>query len=269
MTDEAQPGVSAPAAGGQVDGQPADAGGQPSGTPEQPTEVQVPLTALNAVRDELKTSKATIADLNQKFQQLQFQQQFQVHQPPHPSQVEKPPEGFKNLFPDHDEEELVSVADLNKLAQHIAQQRQDPQSQQAIDQLNFTIGKMQAQIQDPNYEQTIRTYLPEAINNNPFLANVIQSAPKANQIQMALAAAKMTSGYQAAQQQQHPNNGQPTQPQMDALAQLQQVIENASKPGNPGQMGGSGAMQGRDRWKSMSDADFNAEVEKVLGQSIA
>jgi hypothetical protein len=257
MTDQIEAGVQAPAAVVQgSDGQAtATTETQVATTETQAEETRtIPLTVLTKVRGELSSEKQARAELQQKVEQLtaaqRMMQQGQQPAQQQPAQAVDPLDGLAD-------DEIVSVKDLRKLVQNF---NPNKAVQGAITPLTQTIAKLQAQVQDPNYETTIRTYLPEMLNTNPGLQDMIKSAP--NQIAAMLSIAKMSPRYLQAQQQA----AQPATEQAapDALSELQKIIENATKPGSPGSQGGGGAISGTDRFRKMSDADFDQEVARVL-----
>lgn len=265
---EMTPGVIAPAAGGQV-GSTAQPSGQPAGTqPAQPAaaqpgtggqpapgqQVQVPLSVVEAVRKELSEAKASKAEIEAKLNQIQAMQ----HIASPPAQPAQPaPVQSKDPFEGMEDEELINVKDLRKMVQTL----QGTESiNKVVEPLRADLAKIQLQTMDPNYEQTIRTYLPDMITVNPMLREMIIRAP--NPLVAALGVARMSPKF--IQSQESARGGQPPAPPPDILSDLQKIIENATRPAAPGSMGGGGAISGNDRYRSMSDADFDAEVNRVL-----
>lgn len=236
---------------------------QQAAQPDQSKEITVPLHVVEAVRNELKDTKTQAQTLREQMQQIQALQQFgggmpqqqQAQSPTQSQTVEDPLSGMED-------DDLLSVNDMRKIITQIkTTSTPDPN-------LTNTIAKMQVQMQDPNYETTIRTYLPEMVASQPILREMITRAP--NPLAAALSVAKMSPRYiQGNQQQQlqqqggQQQQGQNTGPR-DVLSDLQRIIENATKPGNPGAVGGGGAVSGFDRFRNMPDADFDAEVNRVL-----
>lgn len=278
MTDPATGAAPAPAAGGQQPGQgaapvqPAPAAAapttpsQPAGQPAQqtpPKEVNVPLHVVEAVRSELSQSKTTVGELRQRLQQLEAMQQFAGQPQPAqaPAQPTQPAQAATDPFEGLADDEIVSVKDVRKLAQAL---RSTPAAGPELSGITQTLGRLQLQIEDPQYETTIRTYLPEMITVNPSLRDLIQRAP--NPLMAALTLSKMSPRYQAAKQAPA-QPAQPAAPPADVLSDLQKIIENATRPASPGSVGGSTGLQGHDRFKSMSDQEFDQEVARVLGQA--
>jgi len=222
-------GVTAPAAGGQSEA--------PSEAPA--TNVTVPLHVVQTVRQELASEKAARADVEQRLQLFMMQGQQQP-----PQQQAPPPE---DPLAGMQDDELINVKDLRKLVSNMRPG--------ITPEIQTTIAKLEAKVQDPNYEATIRTYLPDMITAQPTLRDMIARAP--NPLHAALTVAKMSPKYQEAQKQ-------PNAPRADILNDLQRIIENATKPMSPGSMGGGGAVAGHDRFRTMSDQDFEAEVQRVL-----
>ena len=269
MTEPAT-GVTAPAAGGQ-DGSGQPAGGQPAQTvvqpggvqapqPAQPAEqkqVTVPLSVVEAVRRELSDAKASKAEIEAKLTQIQAMQQvggFQPAQQAQPSQPAQPEDPLGGM----EDDELVNAKDIRKILKAVQGNPND--FRQAIEPLRAEVAKIQLQAMDPNYEQTIRTYLPDMITANPMLREMIVRAP--NPLVAALGIARISPRYVQAQQAVKP--GELPAPPPDILSDLQKIIENATRPGTPGSMGGGGAISGNDRFRNMNDTDFDAEVNRVL-----
>jgi len=287
MNQIAASGVQAPAAGGQGQGTGAQpAGGQPQtpapqgtaqqpgaqaqpGQPAQPQgEVAVPLHVVTALRDELSKSKGTAQQLQQQLQQFQAMQmmggiQQQGNPPPATPGPQAQPQAQPDPLAGLEDTDIVNVKDLKAIVQSL--RGNAPDLSQALGPINATLARMQVQLQDPRYETTIKEFLPEMITSQPFLREMIVRTP--NPLLAALSVARMNPRYMQAQQAA--NGQQPQQPQaqqQDVLADLQRIIENATKPGAPGAMGGGGAISGHDRFRTMSDAEFNAEVNRVLNR---
>ena len=289
MTEEqASSGVQAPAAGGQGEGaqpqgqqaepqgqqapQPATQqpqGQEPSGqTPgeqagQQPQqEVQIPLNVVTALRDEVQTRNNTISELQAQVEQFKLMQQMGGQRPgqqpqEQQAQDQQPDDPLSGMRDD----DIVSVQDVRKILSTL--QTQAPPTaefEKMIQPLSHEMAKIQVQMRDPDYETTIKTHLPEMINSNPAIRGMIEHAP--NKLLAALSIAQMNPKFQQAQQQAPGQEQQQQQP--DILSDLQKIIENAAQPGTPASQGGSGAMQGYDRFKNMDDKDFDAEVQRVL-----
>lgn len=287
MTEIAQTGVTAPAAGGQTgtigQGQVTQPTGQPAGSPTGPAtatpagqpasaaapikEVAVPLHVVEAIRNELSDSKKTAGELRGQLEQIKALQQMggfnapsQQVQPTAPAQSAQPE--FKDPFEGVSDGELVTVADVRKMVKTLQAAPQTDGTKQTIANLTQALNKIQLQVQDPQYETTIRTYLPEMITANPGLRELIQRTP--NPVMAALAIAKLSPKYQATlNKSAEPTSQNPTQPP-DILSDLQRIIENAARPGTPASAGGMGAVTGFDRFKTMNDKDLDAEVNRVL-----
>ena len=280
-------GTPAPAAGGQGQGQTAPAAVQtnPQGAPAQapapqtvqppaaPQQVTVPLDVVTSVRGELQQAKEQNRQLQARLQTIEMAQQFggfqqnPVQQPiqQQPVQQAAPPQGAQtpDPFQGLEDDEIVNVKDLRKIVGSLVQ-RGAPDAGKELEPIKQTLAQVMVQLQDPNYEQTIRTYLPDMINGNPYITQMIMRSP--NRIMAALAVAKMSPRYASERGQQGQHGQQPIVQQQppDPLVTLQQIIENASRPGSPAQMGGGGAFSGNDRFRSMSDKDFDAEVARVM-----
>jgi len=214
---------------------------------------------VEAVRKELTETKAGKAGLEARLSQLEAMQSMggMVQQQPAPVPAQPP----QNVDPFKDagleDDDLVDTATLRKI---VATMR--PGAGQDNEPLRAEISKLQLQVTDPQYEQTIRTYLPEMITANPMLRELITRSP--NPLMSALTMARMSPRYVQEQQEKARANTGPAPPP-DALGELQRIIDNATKPGSPASMGGGGAVSGYDRYRTMSNSEFDEEVQRVLG----
>lgn len=275
---------------GQQGGQPQDQQGtqappdQNAGQAGQGGEdqgVTVPLTVVKALQKELSDSKTTVGELKNQLQQVQALQQMgggaQVFQQPttqQPGDGNGQPNDAGQQSADPlkaldglEDGDLVRTEDLKAVIQAVRGMMTTPDMTKALDPINSTLARLQVQIQDPNFENTIRTYLPEMITAQPYLREMIQRAP--NPILAALGVARMSPKYLETQKVSQGNGQQGgEQVQDDPLTALQKIIENATKPGAPGAMGGAGtgAMSGLDRFSNMDpmSPEFAAEVSKVV-----
>ena len=269
-----------PAAGGQQgtgegQQQPAGAAQAPAQQPAQQTggggpgaaqvkEITVPLHVVEAVRKELTETKAGKAGLEARLSQLEAMQSMGgMVQQPLPSPANVPGQQAQGVDPFKEagleDDDLVDAATLRKIVATL----RPGAGQDNTEPLRADIAKLQLQITDPKYEQTIRTYLPEMITANPMLRELITRSP--NPLMSALTMAHMSPRYiQEKQQAKEQANAGPAPPP-DPLAELQRIIENATKPGSPASMGGGGAVSGYDRFRTMGDAEFDEEVQRVLG----
>jgi len=244
-----------------------DAAGSGEPTPQQdqqkPQEQQqqkemrtVPLSALKKVTEELKQLKEQNAALQA---QMAFAQQMTGQQPnvgaPTPQMGQMPqqqPQQPVDPFEGLDDDEFLTVADAKKLLQAIPQQPAvDPNLYKEIQMLKLSV-------QEPQWQNIIQTYLPEMINQNPMLGQLIQMSP--NPLEAALSVAKLNPRYVQAQQQ-----SQGVQQNTDVLSQLDQLIANAQQqPASPEQFGGGSAIDKADRFATMSDEEFDKHVQAVL-----
>jgi hypothetical protein len=298
----AQPAGQQPVQGGAAQQQPGTPQVQqpaqqvPQGGGEAVTKVQVPLSVLQSVEGKLKESRSEADTLRQQInnitalnQQPQHHQQqafnpFAPQQPPaqqhqQPAQQQVQPNTTDipdNAFEGYDEQDIPNVKDLKNILKRAIVGAGGGGNAEAVRQalapVLARLETVQTQLNFPDFQNTIQTYLPDMLKLNPGIAEFIKAAP--NKAMAALTFARMNPKYIQAQQS---GGGTPaaegvqTQGQQaqqmpdDPVATLRQIIENSTKPANPGSMGGGqGALQGNDRWKAMSDADFDAEVQRVL-----
>ena len=118
------------------------------------------------------------------------------------------------------------------------------------------IQMLKLSVQEPKWQETIKNYLPDMINSNPLLGQMIQNAP--NPLEAALHIAKLNPRYQQQQQQQQA-------PQQQSQQIINQLI---NKPASPDQFGGGGGVSKADKIVSMSDEEFDKYVQDVLSGKV-
>jgi len=218
----------------------------------------VPLSALKKVTEELKQLKEQNAALQA---QMAFAGQAMGQQPnlgaptPQGQQVgQVQQQQQSNPFEGLEDDEVLTVADAKKLLAQIPQQPAvDPNLYKEVQMLKLSV-------QEPQWQNVVQTYLPEMINNNPMLGQLIQMSP--NPLEAALSVAKLNPRYVQAQQQ---NRQGLQQGSGDVLSQLDQLIANAQQqPASPDQFGGGSAINKADRFATMSDEEFDKHVQAVL-----
>lgn len=273
--DQTTPGVAAPAAGGQGQQPPsptaqatqpaAPAAGSEGTTPVgQPApaapaqNVTVPVTVVQALRDELNQAKAQAMQYQQQAEVMRANaaawQQNQQYVQQQPQQPQQPADPFTGLRDD----DVLTVADVKKIVERLPSASPAP----VVDNdLRRTVMKLEMAQADPQYETTIRTYLPEVLASDPTLRTVIAASP--NPLKTALTLARANPKYiMARSAQQQPAQGA----QLSPLDQLSVILNNLEKPGNPGQFGGAAVGAGNaGRYAAMSDAEFDAHVKSIKG----
>jgi hypothetical protein len=208
---------------------------------QEPTEIMVPMKVVKAMRKELKGQKVQIESLQQTGAAAA------MFQPP--QQAAAPVDPFKDIS-DSD----VMTGEQVKNAFKVFQDSMTPMMAQ-LQHNTFATA-------NPGHEETIRTYLPEMISANPGIAEQIRNAP--NQIQAALAMAKLNPKFAAAQTQNLAGAAGAEEGALSPLDEVEKLLANANKPGSPSQLGGAGgAISGKVSWADASDEEFEAKLKKV------
>lgn len=256
-------GVTAPDAGVQGGGETAsqEAGtGQTQTNDQGPEETrQVPLSALMGVRDELKTYKEKATSLEGQLNNLKMQQRFSQPQPGRgPTQQQQAESDLLESLSDINDDEFVDKKAIAKVVRGLQQRMTQPQGNEEVANLRFELAKVQLSSKDPDYEKTIKTYLPEVAMQNPAIEQTLKAMPTKEQQLMAAHAFAMTNPkYQQAKT--GTDNTKET-----LLDQLDKILNNQSKPKNPAGAGGGGSVvDGADRVASMSSEEFDAFKERV------
>lgn len=219
----------------------------------------VPVHVLKTVETKYKDTLSENQNLKNQLAQAQIMQRMAPQLAQTPVQPAQPAtQQDIDVFNGMSDADLLSVADMRKIVQTL--KPQTPDLGQVLKPVNDQIARMEVRMQDPQYENTIKTYLPEMITAQPFLMEMISRSP--NPLNAALTVAKMSPKYV---QNQQPVT-QPEQTQEDPLTLLSKIITNATMPAAPASQGGTGAVSGFDRFKQMNDVDFDKEVRRVLGR---
>jgi hypothetical protein len=254
MTDQTGA-VETPAAGGN------EGEGNAAVNTEGAKEVTVPLEVVTKLKDELKSVKGDRDKFSQELNLFKANAQFQpqTQQPP----AQKPDETPQKtaLFEGLDDDELPNVGELKKVLEGL-NQRPQPQSDPMVQNLAATVAKIQMRQIDPAFEQTIKTYLPEMINAKPEYQQLLQAQQNDpfGFMETAHTIAKMNPKYQEAQTAGDKNDDKTPDP----MEQLNQILENANKPGSPAQVGGTNAINAADRFAKMTKEEFEAHKARVI-----
>lgn len=225
----------------------ADKGAQDDKAQAQP-ETTVPVNVLTAVRDENKGLKDQIALYQTQLQTMQNQ----------PAPAAAPvPDAAADPLAGISDDDIVSAGQV-RAALASAGSQVDPT---VLANLTNVVSEIQLTQQDANWQQTVKTYLPKMMETDPTILTMIQSQPnQMAQAKLALAFAKSNPEYVAAKA-----TAGGAQPAETAADQINRIIENANKPGSVSQAAGAGGatIHPGDKYKAMSDADFDAYVAKV------
>jgi len=198
---------------------------------------------IQQMREELEELKRQNAAL--QAQLAFFGGQQPVGEPTPQEQQGQPQDPFEGL----EDDDVLTVADVKKLMAQVQRPAVDPNLYKEIQMLKLSV-------QEPNWQDIIKNYLPDMINSNPLLGQMIQNAP--NPLEAALHIAKLNPRYQQQQQQQQV-------PQQQSQQIIDQLI---NKPASPDQFGGGGGVSKADKIASMSDEEFDKYVQDVLSGKV-
>jgi hypothetical protein len=121
---------------------------------------------------------------------------------------------------------------------------------QMSSQYETKINELQMAQKYPDYEQVITKYLPEVLKQNPSLRNSLE---KTQDYELAYHLAKNNDGYRSSRKSEKKN------------ADAERIVQNSAKAGSLSSLGQSSPINAARRYKEMSDADFQREVNKNLG----
>jgi hypothetical protein len=219
--------------------------------------IEVTADVLRAFRDEIRTLK----DQNQLYK---TQLQMSAQHAPAPAQHTMHPQGYQNqgvqnqgtgeIKFDLDDDDVVTGAELKKIVNTLRGSSTRPPEVNA--EIERRIAMIELGQEDPQWQNTVKSFLPDVINTNPEIVDMIRVAP--NPLKAALMFAKTNPKYAA---QVKPKAGATKQD--DLMSQIDKMIENAGKP-TGGKAGSSPATSGASRYDAMSDEELDAHMEKVI-----
>jgi hypothetical protein len=219
-------------------------GGQ--GGNQEPKETKIPVTVLQAVRDENQSLKDQLA----VFKANPPQQTVMQTAPVNTAQPTAQPTQ-NDLLAGRDNDDLISVKDVKAILEQTSQSNQANNAQ-----VNSVITQLATAVSNPDYHETM-SRLKTKMANDPSFAQSVELAYKgsANPLATAYAIGQTLPKEPAADN----GGGQ----QDDVLAQVTKILENAEKPGNPAQFSAGGGFSGTNQYQGMSDADFEAKIASV------
>lgn len=256
----------------QATGQQGAQGQQQGGQQQPGPEVKVPVSVVQALRDENRGMKEKVQTLTTQLQILQQggfhfgggqQQQQPAGQSQQPQQ-QLPDDPFRGL----EDDDTVTVADIKKALKSGAfgggggsgaQQPAPGGGPQQFPGTSAAMEQFALMGQDPNYQQVIMQNLPNIVNTIPGIIPMVRQSPQPLTTLYSLAKVISGQGQQAGGGQQQANPSDPT-------GIIDQLIAAVSQtPGSPSQFGGGGVgAGGGDRYKTMSDDEFEAHKQRVI-----
>lgn len=228
MADEIT-GVTEPAAEVQT---PAEGDTGAVEVPQDGENRQVPVSVLNAMREEMKTIK----DQNSLYQAQLAKTQEQQQQPQSQPQTNDPLSG-------READDLISVADVRKILE-----ANSANSQKHSAALNSQIAKIGFIAEHPDYKDVLNN-LKNTMAGNNELANMLNAQIQSSNdpLQTAYAFAKAI--------------GVKTEQPKDALSELDKILANQEKPGSPSAVsGGGGSVGAKSKYDIMTPDEFEQHL---------
>ena len=221
----------------------------------QETEVrEVPLSVLQTVEGKFKESQAELEALKLKAEAdareaANLRQQLELHRA-NPSYGQPPPQPTQTEFGDLDDDDLVTG---KQFKQYLSQPKNETPNQE-LQSVRKEMQDLRLAMTDPNYIQTINTYLPKAIQKYPQLETDIRNSqdPKGTALRIAL------MQKQSEEAQPAPENPEPT-----FMDTLNQIMQNNNAPKSPSTVSGGGVVTNANKWADMDDDKFRQHVENV------
>jgi len=238
----------------------------------------VPLPVMEKLRSEMQMTKQQLSEYQQKMQLANEQLALYRANMPAPQQPAPAPmpqaqaAAVADLLDGMKDDQLLEAGQVRKaLAALSQQQEQKIQSlvQQAMGQLQPKLTALELAQENPQFKQIMKEQLPALIQEQPWVADLIKSLPREKQLATAAQFAMLRARSQATQQ---PASAPVAPPQVPAatpanlMDELNRIIENQAKPGNPGAAGGIPAtsLSVADRIAKMTSAEFAEYKARVM-----
>jgi len=185
----------------------------------------VPVSALQAERRERQQMADKLRMLEDHFALMQQQTQ---------ASPQKQEDDFGLT-----DEDVLTVGEFKKALQ---KERNSYQTE---------LAELKVQRKYPDYEEVVTKHLPEVLKDNPSLRTTLQNDP--NRYELAYFLAKRSTGYTESNKQ--------AKKSQDA----ERAVQNAQRAGSLSAVGSSTAATPQVSYKSMSDEEFRAQVQRNLG----
>lgn len=188
------------------------------------SERQVPLSALESERKQRQQAQDELRLIKDNISLMQNNQQA-------------PPPVREPMLNDDD---VVTYGEFKKVANEFQ------------NEIKMTLNELQMSKKYNDYDEVVRKYLPQVINDDPDIARTLRATKDHN---LAYRLAKTSDGYRQDHKKKEMNS--------DA----ERIISNSDQSGNLSSVGGTSPISMAKRYKDMSDADFGKEMAKNLGYS--
>lgn len=193
---------------------------------EQNQSRSVPLDALQAERSERQKLQDELRMLKDHVSLMSAQRM----------QPQVSPE--KDELDSMTDDDVLTVGDFKK-----ALSKKEREYQMSLQELKMTQ-------KHPDYDQVIRDYLPDVLNQNPSLRQTLQST---QDYELAYYLAKNSDLYKSKNKQVKKN------------ADAERIVQNANRSGSLASTGQTTPLNEARRYKEMSDTDFQKLANKNLG----
>lgn len=187
-------------------------------------EQMVPLSALQAERQARQQLQEEIRDIKDNLTLLKRSQQ--------------PPQRQEAIEEVLDDDDVLTVRQLKKILQPA----------------QASMAEMHMYRKYPDYEQVITKHLPEILEKQPNLRNVLQQT---QDYELAYYLAKNSDGYRANQSTEQ------SKPKINPEAQ--RAIENLDRPGSLSSVARTSTASQLKKWSQMSDDEFRKHAMRNLG----
>ena len=233
----------------------------------------VPVPVMEKLRSELQASKSQLSEYQQQMQLANerlalYRANMPAPQAPAPAPMpQAQAAAVADLLDGMKDDQLLEAGQVRKALSALSQQQEQKfqsLAQQLMGQLQPKLTALELAQENPQFKQIMKEQLPALIQEQPWVADILRSLPREKQLATAAQFAMLRARQQAAAPPAAPPQA-PAAP-VNLMDELNRIIENQAKPGNPGAAGGIPAMSlsSADRIARMSSAEFADYKAQVL-----
>lgn len=229
----------------------------PVAVEEAPTEVQEVVDVQSEPSEKelnFKALRETIAQekAEREAEKLRFQQEIEYmrSQLAETKQVPK-----KSVLDDERDDDLLTVGKYRQ-----TQQEYEQLLKQQEENYRLKLNELEVKLKHPDYDEVLEKYSIPLLKNNRDFARAFQTAEAKAQFAYDLGKKEMLLA------QYHEMQQKPQQPvETQSSQKAERIVANASKPQTlSNARGGQPSLSKAEYYASMSDAEFNALVERNL-----
>ena len=212
----------------------------------------VPVEVVQAIREEAKSWKDIAIEQQKTIQALSAEG-------PKPGEgtPTKEEDSVEKVFEGMEDDDVLTAGDVKKIVGALT--KATPKS----DASNTAIAEISVMLKNPDYEEVVKTYLPELLKEKPHLASAIRKSdnPYLTALDLAKTSAKYVKDKAAKDTAANKTDAEKLK---EAELAAQKAKENLEKVKSGHEFSGSSGGLGKaQEYENMSDDDLEARIAQV------